>query len=309
MSGNYLVKALMPVEITDAMLISSSIAEPASNEPAWNSATTYAEFDQVSVIAANSHLVYESLAASNLNHPPATSPTWWILKSYTNRWRMFEFNRGSASLSVSPLSIVLRPGSRINAVMLFGLTAANIALTVQNGLGGDVVLSIDKNLLARNATTPYEWAFLPYVYDTKFATFDAPPIADPVITITLTHPGGTCGIERLGVGMTVDLGEVEWDSAIEDENYSEITYEAGKAILTPAPNWPGLEMALEVRPNRLNRILQFKELSNGRAVMWSAMPDLGDYEQMHMMMGPYQRFQLVSKNHRQVAFNLKLRGI
>lgn len=309
MSGKYLVKALFPLEITDAMLLSSSVAEPDVAEPAWSSATTYAEFAQVSVITANSHLVYESLAAGNYGHAPAASPDWWILKSYTNRWRMFEFNRGTASQGVSPLTIVLRPGSRINAVMLFGLTAANITLTVQSGIGGAVVLSIDKNLLARNAMTPYEWAFLPYVYDKSFAIFDVPPVADPVVTITLTHPGGACGVERLGTGMTTDLGEVEWESAIEDENYSDITYESGKAVLTPAPNWPGLEMTLEVRPNRLNRILQFKELANGRAVMWSAMQNLSDYEQMHMMLGPYQRFRLISKNHRQVVFNLKIRGI
>lgn len=72
------MKAFIPIDITDARFVSSTIAEPDVSEPAWSSGTTYAEFDQVSVISADTHDVYESLQSSNLNHNPATSPTYWI---------------------------------------------------------------------------------------------------------------------------------------------------------------------------------------------------------------------------------------
>jgi hypothetical protein len=214
------VKAFIPIEITDARFISSTISEPSSGEPAYNSGTTYAEFDQVSVVAADSHLVYESLQAGNLNHDPASSPTWWILKSYTNRYRMFEWNNGLPSTGNSPLTTVIRPGSRINAIALLGVSARTATLTVQDGIGGPVVFGLDQDLLSRHAITPYEIAFAPWIYDNVVTTFDIPPVSDPVVTITLTDPSGTCDVGRFAVGMAADIGAVDWGSVREDENYS-----------------------------------------------------------------------------------------
>lgn len=303
------VKAFIPLDITDAMLVSSSIAEPAGGEPAWNSGNTYAEFDQASVVTTNSHLVYESLQSGNINHAPATSPAWWILKSYTNRFRMFEWNRGLPSVGGSPLTTVLRPGKRINAIVLLGIKAANLEITVQDGIGGDTVYSVTKDLLARHAMTAYEIAFTPFIYDTVFATFDVPPVGDPVITVRLTHLDGVCELDRFCIGMATDIGEVEWDTVAEDENYSDITYESGAAVFAPVPNMPGLEMTLSIEAKRVDRALQFKNLSNGKAVVWSAMHLLDNYRQMHVMIGPYQRFRFTAQNHKLSQINLRIRGI
>lgn len=303
------VKGFIPIDITDARFVNSTIAEPDASEPAWNSGTTYAEFNQVSVITADSHLLYESLQSGNVNHPPATSPEWWILKSYTNRFRAFEWNRALPSTGTSPMSAVIRPLKRINTVMLIGIRAAQVVVTVQNGIGGPVVLSITKDLLARHAMTPYEIAFTPFIYDTVFATFDVPPVPDPVITVTLTDPSGTCDLDRFMVGMAVDLGEVDWETVREDENYSSIDYKAGKANFEPAPNMPNLEMVLEIDAYRVNRALQFKEQANGKAVAWSAMHNIPAYSQMHILIGPYQRFRFTTNNHKKSSINLRIRGI
>lgn len=307
------VKGFIPIDITDAMLVSSSINEPSSAEPTWNSIDTFAEFGLVSVVTTNSHLVYESLQSGNSNHPtpipPVESNSWWILKSYTNRWRMFEWNRGLPSSGGSPMTTTVRPGKRINAIVLLGMKAATAEVTVQDGIGGATVYSITKDLLARHAMTPYEIAFTPFIYDTVFATFDVPPVGDPVVTVRLTHPDGVCELGRFAIGMATDLGEVEWNTVAEDENYSEITYDAGKAVFDPVPSMPGLEMELSIDAKRVNRAVQFKDLANGRAVVWSAMHNIDAYRQMHVMIGPYQRFKFTTLNHKQSAINLKIRGI
>lgn len=307
------VKAFIPFEITDAMLLSSSITEPSAAEPAWNSGDTYAEFAQVSVVTTNSHLVYESLQSGNTNHPtptpPAESNDWWMLKSYTNRWRMFEFNRALPSVGGSPLTVVLRPGKRINAIVLLGIKAATLEITVQDGIGGDAVFGVTQDLLARHALTHYEWAFLSFLYDTVFATFDVPPVGDPVITVRLTHPDGVCEIDRFCVGLATDIGEVEWNTVAEDENYSKITYKSGAVVFEPVQNMPGLEMVLSINANRINRAIQFKVLSSPKAVVWSAMHKIEPYKQMHVMIGPYERFRFTTQNHRLSQINLKIRGI
>ncbi|SFN10092.1 hypothetical protein, partial [Nitrosomonas communis] len=159
------MKAFIPIDITDARFVSSTIAEPAAAEPAWNSGTTYAQDAEVSVITTDSHLVYKSLVAGNNNNPPASSPDKWFLKGYTNRFRMFDWNQGNPSKGLSPVTVTVKPGRRINAVMLEGLRAATVAITVQDGVGEPTVLTINKDLLNRHATTPYEWCFSPFVYD------------------------------------------------------------------------------------------------------------------------------------------------
>lgn len=45
--------------------------------PAYNSGVTYALDDQVNVSSGGANKTYKSLQASNLNHTPASSPTWW----------------------------------------------------------------------------------------------------------------------------------------------------------------------------------------------------------------------------------------
>lgn len=105
------------------------------------------------------------------------------------------------------------------------------------------------------------------------------------------------------------MGEVDWNTALEDENYSSITYEAGKAVLEPAPNMPGLELPIEIEAKYVNRALQFKELANGKAVVWSAMHNIDAYRQMHVLIGPYQRFKVTTDNHKLSSISLKIRGI
>lgn len=302
------VKAFIPIDITDAMLVSSNLAEPDATEPSWV-AGTYAEFAKVSVITANSHQVFESLVSGNTDNPSTLPRTKWILKSYTNRWRMFEWNRSSVSTGGSPTITTIRPGRRINAVVLMGMKAAVAEVIVQDGIGGQEVLHITKNLLARHALTHYEWAFLPFIYDTVFATFDVPPIADPVITMRLTHPDGVCELGRFCIGTAVDVGEVDWNTVLEDENYSSISYEAGKAVFDAAPSMPVLELPIEIEAKYVNRALQFKEQANGKAVVWSAMHNIDAYRQMHLLIGPYQRFRVNTDNHRLSSISLKIRGI
>lgn len=68
------MKVTPPVRITDAKLISSTLAEPHAPS-AYSAGTTYAEGAVVSVAA--DFAIYESLADLNLAHTPSTSTLWW----------------------------------------------------------------------------------------------------------------------------------------------------------------------------------------------------------------------------------------
>lgn len=304
------VKAFIPIDITDARFVSSTIAEPDADEPAWNSGATYNEFDTVSVISADSHLVYESLQNSNTNKNTLTETDWWILKSFTNRHRMFDWRRGSKSQGASPMTVVVRPGRRINAITLEGIRAATADITVQDGIGGPVVMTISKDLLNRHAVTPYQWTFAPWIYDKVLSTFDVPPVADPVVTVTLTDPSGTCELARFATGLAVDLGEMEWDSAFEDEDLSPVTRnEFGEATFSPLPSIPTLESEMEVLANQVNIVRQFKADAKGKTVIFSGMEALDAYREMHTIVGFFRRFRVTVKNHKYTKFDIRIEGL
>ncbi|MDI1231329.1 MAG: hypothetical protein PSU93_09290 [Methylobacter sp.] len=70
------MRAIPPVTITDARLLSSTVPEIASAP--YNGATTYALNVAASVAGALGAITeYRSLQAANSGHSPATSPTWW----------------------------------------------------------------------------------------------------------------------------------------------------------------------------------------------------------------------------------------
>lgn len=305
------MKAFIPIDITDAMLVSSTVTEPDATEPQYSTGTTYAEFDQVSVVTENSHLVYESLVASNLGNP-VTDATKWILKGKTNQYRMFDWNQGNPSVGSSPMTIVLRPGKRISAVMLEGLKASVVDITITDGIDGPVVFTIDGYLLVRQVTTWYEYFFAPFVYDKTVATFEVPPVSDPVITCVLTDPSGTIEVSRLAVGLDTYLGAVEQSNPVVDsDNYSEITYDSfGHATLNPIPSIPTIEQRLFCKSSRLNVVRQFKDQANAKAVVWSGLDDIEhDYQEALVLIGVYQNFQIDLSDPNYPVINLSLKGI
>lgn len=303
------MRAFIPFEITDEMLISSTIAEPDANEPAYDTAVTYAEFAQVSVITENNHLVYESLVSDNLNNP-VTDTTKWILKGNTNRWRMFDYNQGNPSVAQSPLTVVLRPGKRIDAIAL-DLKATLLDITVRDGIDGQIAYTLDGYLLERNVTNWSEFFFAPFVYTRMVTTFSVPPINDPVIYLTLSDPSGVVELSRYAVGLSTYLGKVEWNPVSDSDNYSEINWDDfGKATLTPVPSIPLVEQKVIVNRNQINLVRQFREAANAKAVVWSGLDDIEyDYTESLILFGVYRNFSIDISDPNFVIANLSLKGI
>lgn len=127
MTTDYSLKVIKPLTLTDAMLISTDV--PETDYTAWNSGTTYALGDRVIVVA--DHAVYESLQASNTNHIPSSSPTWWIKVSPTNRWKMFDTSNSTQTVKSTSMTYTIRPGQAITAfgaLNIVGATTVRIRL-------------------------------------------------------------------------------------------------------------------------------------------------------------------------------------
>lgn len=131
------MNVIPPITITDALLTSSTIAEPDTGEAVYSAGTTYGL--GAVVISTTTHLKYTSLQAGNLGHPLSaaiaqgvvpTAADWWVMSGPTNKWAMFDLMRSTASIAPLALTAVVTPGVRVDALGLHGLAADAVLVTV-----------------------------------------------------------------------------------------------------------------------------------------------------------------------------------
>jgi hypothetical protein len=195
MSGPFV---LVPTTITDAMVTSSTIAEPAAGETAWNPATAYT-VGQEAILTAT-HRVYTNL----LGGVNATSPELaltgatprWLDTRPTNKWACFDGQINTQSSIVTPLTIVLVPGL-FNCIAFYGLDGSTITITIKDAPGGSVFYSYTASLQAPPIDY-YDYYFGVIRPLTKLLRTGITPFSNPEVTITITA----------GAGITVKAGMI-----------------------------------------------------------------------------------------------------
>lgn len=302
------MRATIPIEVTDSMIVSSTISEPFSTEPGYSSTTAYSIDSKVTV----GHDVYVSLENSNIGNDPLTSVKWKkIYKS--NKFRMFDFNDGTpSSVSASSMTVVIKPGQRIDSIILGGLKADRAEIIVKKADKNEVVYELDVILRRRNATTWWEYLFSQFDQQRVLATYQIPPVINPLIQITLYSNSSNIEIERFGFGLSFYLGTVLNVSPIVDsENFSVIERDDfGRATLTSRPSIPTAKVKIATRANRLNAVLSFKKNSSAKVVAWSGLDDIvHNYSEPLAFFGVHQEFTTDLSDEGFAQIDLFLEGV
>lgn len=207
------MQVIKPVTFADAMLVSTTATEATA---AWNSGTTYALNAEVSY----SNSIYVSLQASNLNHQPDTSPTWWLRKSATNPRKMFDGSVDSQTTATTSMTVVLATGM-INSLALLNLTGNTLNVTGRDGLAGPTVYTKSINLDGTIIVDWYEYFFEPYDNLTEVVFTDIPPYSGMHLTIEIVGgTGNTVGIGGCVFGTTYTLGQTQYGASVGIKDYS-----------------------------------------------------------------------------------------
>ena len=187
MSGPYV---LAPIALTDAMVISSSLTEPASGEVLWSALTSYAVGDEV--ILTSTHKVYENLIAGMNSTPPNVAALQatprWFEKRATQKWAVLDQYATTQSSVVSPMTYVIKPGI-FNAFQAYGLSGATLTLTAKTATGGAVFFTQTVELI-EPPIDHYDYYFGQIRALSKLLIKNILPYADPEITITITAGTG-----------------------------------------------------------------------------------------------------------------------
>lgn len=203
---------LVPITVTDAMLSSSTIAEPAAGETAWNAATSYTVGTRA--IRATTHRIYENLIAgvdATLPEDATTGNTpRWMDVGPTNRWACFDNLVNTQSSIVTPMTYVLRPGF-FNALAFYGLDGATVSVSVKDAPGGSVIYTYTGDL-QEPPPDWYEWLFSPIKLLSKLVLHGITPYPDAELTLSITAGSGVtvkAGIVVVGDYVPL-MGDADW---------------------------------------------------------------------------------------------------
>ncbi len=230
MSGPFV---LVPLDLTDAMMSSSTAAEPSATETVWNAATSYV-VDQECILTGT-HRVYKCLIAGiNATSPDqaltGATPRWQDVRP-TNKWACFDGEINTQTSVITPLTYVLRPGL-FNAIAAYGLDGASLSISIKDAPGGTVIYTYTSDLL-EPPIDYYDYYFGRIKPISKLLCRDITPYADPELTITLTAGAGVivkAGMIALGdlrSLVTIDgTGGTQYGAAAQPITYSYINTDA-----------------------------------------------------------------------------------
>ena len=203
------MKVLIPTQITESMLTSSTIAEPAAGETAWVSAGSYSIGDMR--IRTTTHKVYQCVQAhSGRTALPENDTAYWLEYGPTNKWAVFDTQVSTQSSITTPLTMVIKPGN-FNAIALYGLDGGTVNISIKDQTGGTVIFtkSID---LTEPPLDWYDWAFGRIRPLSKTIIDGITPYDTAELTISITAAAGiTVKAGMLLVGDFISLvGESNW---------------------------------------------------------------------------------------------------
>ena len=224
------MNVLVPLTLTDAMLSSSTIAEPAAGEAAWVAATSYTVGQRV--ILVSTHRVYENLIAGiNATSPDlaltGATPRWFDVGP-TLKWAAFDNIVSTPSTATTTFTYVLRPGF-FNSLAFYGLDGATITVSIKDAPAGAVFYTYTGSL-QEPPIDYYDYYFGIIRTLTKLLLKNILPYADPEVTITISAAVGVT--VKAGIIVVGDLrslisvsgtGGIESGASAEPITYSYIT--------------------------------------------------------------------------------------
>lgn len=301
------MKVITPIEINDARLTSSTIAESDTGETAWNAATSYVLGDVV--IRTTTHKKYENILAGVDAGVPESTPNRWVEIGSTNRWAMFDTLRNTQSVKASPVTVAITPNSRIDSIGLLSLDADEVEITITNG--AETVYSATRSLSNRDVFDWYGYYFSPFNKTPNVVFFDIPPYSTTVITLTFTSVSPV-KVGAIVLGNQTDLGRAIHGVTSEELNFSRIEREVtGESILLQRRSVPKITIQSLANPIALNTIRDARKNLNAIPAVWSGLDDKVDnpYFETVLLLGVYKKFEINMNNSNMVDINLEIEEI
>lgn len=214
------MEVLVPIKTADFVSFTSSVAEPAAGESAWNSGTAYVAGDEV--ILTSTHRRYKALQASTNKDPSliTNEGVYWSNISPTNKYGMLDGNTSYPTSATGSITVTVQPGF-FNSIIAMGLSAASISVTVKDAPGGTIIFNETKSLEGSEVSDWYEYFFSGFKPVTDYIASGIEPYSTAEVTIVITGSGTVqCGI--LAFGDLRPIGLTQYGAKANPRSYSSV---------------------------------------------------------------------------------------
>ncbi len=299
------MRILPPIELTDSLLISSSVPEDDYDE--WAVGTAYVAGNRVIVLAT--HKIYEALQSTTGHSPPdnltGTSPRWLEVGA-TNRWQMLDRQVGSQTVADGDLEVTIDCSGQ-GYVALLTMEAVSLDLQVYDNSEGEVIFETSIDLQTSSHIIDfYTYMFSPFLY-LRNIVIAIPNVYSGELTITLNSDAAKCG--ELLLGNIVNLGCTNFgaDIGIKDYSKKEVDDFGNYSILQRAFSKTG-SFDLDITAFELEYI--YNTLSNYRStpVLWLPT-DAEFFSSTTMIYGFYRDFNITLQYFNSCVCNLEVEGL
>ncbi|GLT00134.1 hypothetical protein GCM10007897_15180 [Sphingobium jiangsuense] len=231
-----------PVALTDAMLVSSSVAEDDYQE--WLSSRTYEAGDRV--IWPATHRIYESLMPGNLGNPPSSDAAWMDLGP-TNHWAMFDAALGTATEATGSITVTIAPDEPVTALAV--LDADGATVRVQAG-AYDQTRAIIGGMVT-------------------FLDLDIAAGADIAVTIAAADAGDPVSVGTMLWGAQVPLGVTEASPTVSITDYSrKEADDFGNTVAVERAWAKNMAVSSLVRTDAVDGLLRIMASLRARPALW-----------------------------------------
>lgn len=259
------MKCLVPIDITPAMLVASSVEE--DDQPAWASGTTY----PVGALVVYANRIWKSVQASNTNHQPdvVTDPPWWTDTGPTNRWAMFDRSPSTATTATGSFSVTVAPGVFVNAVGLVGVAAGTVRLQQVSPDGLTTYYDQTQTVSATPAGSYWNWFFGSRLQETTQIVFSG---LVPYLSARLVVSVQGYGTVRTGVllvGTLHAIGTTLSGARSEFDDYSlKDTDDFGNVTVTERPYADNTTQQVLLDNRDLPRIRALRAAVRAKPCLW-----------------------------------------
>lgn len=204
------MKILNPIDITDAVLVSTTV--PADTRPAFQSGRTYAKAE----VCIYEHRAYERYGAGSGTKVPPDDAENWLDLGPTNDRAAFDDVVGTITSGDSPMTFVFRPGG-VGGVGFIGAEGrdARVTLTDREGDGEQTVFDQTVSLDATPIFTVYDWFFADYEPLQDFVVTGLPEhYRSGLLTVTITATAGEASVGVCKPCRVLDVGNTKWGAKV-----------------------------------------------------------------------------------------------
>lgn len=219
---------------------------------AYSGAATYALGDRVQDNTA--HMIYQSAQAGNIGHA-LTDTAWWLEVSANNVWAPFDEEIGTASECLSPMVIVMRPGST-SGLGMFDADARTAQVVMKDVPGGTTVYTREIDLDATIIESFFDWFMSDFEQLTDVVLTDLPAqFASCELTVTLTATSGNAGIGVLKPGRVIGIGKTKMGAKAGIISYTKkVRNDFGNLTIVRRSNSKKNTLAVVTEASRFNSI-------------------------------------------------------